>query len=79
MASPYTVTESDETAYGSLILLHGRALLITGISSDHPDQHNRLAHLMVGVLERLTPAEQAELDQIVGSHEERWSQEPHSR
>ncbi|MCW2243611.1 hypothetical protein [Azospirillum canadense] len=79
MASPYTVTESDETAYGSLILLHGRALLITGINADHHAPHNRLAPLMVGVLERLTPAEQAELDQIVGAHEERWSQEPHTR
>ncbi|NUB26251.1 hypothetical protein [Azospirillum brasilense] len=75
MGSSYTVTESDETAYGSLILLHGKVLLITGISSDHPTEHNRLARLMVGVLERLTPTEQAELDRIVGAHEDRWSQE----
>ncbi|PGH55926.1 hypothetical protein CRT60_22000 [Azospirillum palustre] len=75
MASPYTLTPSDETAYGTLIHLHGRVLLITGISSDSPAQHNRLAELMVGVLSRLTPAEQAELDAIVGAHEACWTQE----
>lgn len=75
MASPYTVTPSDETALGTLIHLHGRVLLITGLSSDSAAQHNRLAEMMVGVLDRLTPAEQAELDAIVGAHEARWSQE----
>lgn len=74
MAALYTVTESDETAYGSVIALRGRPLLITALSSDHPTEHNRLAHLMVGVLERLTPDEQAEFDSIVGAHEERWNQ-----
>ena len=78
MASPYTITPSDQTALGTLILLHGRVLLITGISSDSAAQHNRLAELMVGVLARLTPAEQAELDAIVGAHETRWMQETHS-
>lgn len=78
MASPYTITPSDETAYGTLIHLHGRVLLITGLSSDSPAQHNRLAELMVGVLARLSPAEQAELDAIVGAREERWTQEKRS-
>lgn len=75
MASPYAITPSDETAFGTLIHLHGRVLLITGISSDSAAQHNRLAELMVGVLARLTPAEQAELESIVGAHETRWTQE----
>ncbi|MCM8736636.1 hypothetical protein M5E06_21140 [Azospirillum sp. A1-3] len=75
MASPYAITPSDETALGSLILLHGRVLLITGLSSDSAVQHNRLADPMVGVLARLTPAEQAELEAIVGAHETRWTQE----
>lgn len=78
MARPYTITPSDETAYGTLIHLHGRVLLITGISSDSAAQHNRLAELMVGVLARLTSAEQAELDAIVGAREERWTQENRS-
>lgn len=75
MAGPYTITPSDQDALGSLIHLHGRVLLITGLSSDSAAQHNRLAELMVGVLERLTPAEQAELEAIVGAHETRWTQE----
>lgn len=75
MSSPYTITPSDETAYGTLIHLHGRVPLITGIASDSAAQHNRLAELMVGVLARLTPAEQAELDAIVGAHETRWTTE----
>ncbi|SMF47481.1 hypothetical protein SAMN02982917_2322 [Azospirillum oryzae] len=75
MAGPYTITPSDQTALGTLIHLHGRVLLITGISSDSAAQHNRLAELMVGVLARLTLAEQAELEAIVGAHETRWTQE----
>lgn len=78
MTSLYTITLSDQTALGSLIHRHGRVLLITGISSDSAAQHNRLAELMVGVLARLTPAEQAELDAIVGAHETRWTQENRS-
>lgn len=71
----YTLTLSDDTAFGTIIHRNGAALLITGISSDHPEEHNRLARLMVGVLERLSPADQAELDAIVGAHEQRWNQE----
>lgn len=65
----YTLTESDDGALGTIIHRDGKALLITGLSSDHPEHHNRLARFIVGVLER------PDIDNAIAALEEGWNQE----
>lgn len=65
----YTLTPSDDTALGTIIHRNGKALLITGISSDHPEPHNRLARFIVSVLER------PDIDATISALEQGWNQE----
>lgn len=75
MPSPrYTICPAAHGVDAAMIKRDGKTLLLTCISADRAENHNRLAETVARILER----HDAEIEAAVSALEERWAGEARS-